>query len=143
MRTVCIVILLIPVVFALATLSAAMNLLTPATTEVARDVARFVNALVSLLLSLGMIKVAVGYHKFTKKCEQIRDRVRALKSGSSATANDLGTFKLFYEYHIARALAPAIPHLIWCLNENQLNQQFHFSDEPPPAVQDALKATTP
>jgi hypothetical protein len=87
------------------------------------SVARIVTAFLMLFLSLGLIKLALGYGSLSKNSgtsEQAADR--ALQA--STTLEELTAFKVMYDYHLNRAAGPLIPTWMWKLREAELNRTW-------------------
>jgi hypothetical protein len=87
------------------------------------SVARIVTAFLMLFLSLGLIKLALGYGSLSKNSgssEQAADR--ALHA--TTAAEELAAFKVMYDYHLNRAAGPPIPTWMWKLREGELNRTW-------------------
>ncbi len=84
--------------------------------------ARVATSALMLLLSLGTIKLTVGYHSFHNKAEKVEKHAeRLLMSGDTDV---MDAVKTFHEYHLARVVAPPMPDWIWRRNEKELNVLF-------------------
>jgi hypothetical protein len=82
------------------------------------SISRVVAALLTLILSLGLVKLIAGYFTFAKKSEQIENEA----IGQLAkTLSDVEAIRILQEYQIARASAPLIPDWIWRMRRPLLN----------------------
>ncbi len=87
--------------------------------EVLSSIGRVVTSVLMLVLSLGLIRLTLGYYAFSRKAQRAEERAgEFLKYGCS----DLDAVKLYNEYHLDRASAPLIPDWAWKLNQEHLNQ---------------------
>ena len=85
------------------------------------NVARIVTSLLMLFLSLGLIKLAIGYTCLNKSSASSEAAAeRALKEAPE----ELAAFKVMYDYHLNRAAGPLIPTWIWKLRRDELNQAW-------------------
>lgn len=76
-----------------------------------QSVSRTVAAALSLLVSLGLLRLTIGYSNFCKKSEQTEHKAGSqLKAG---TLDQIEAVKLWHEYQLSRASAPLIPDWIW------------------------------
>lgn len=83
------------------------------------SVGRVVTSGLILILSLGLIRLTVGYYQFGKKAEQSEREAIRLLSGESS---DLAAVKAWHEYHVSRAQAPLIPSVLWRYMNKDLNE---------------------
>lgn len=91
--------------------------------SVRTSVARIVTAFLMLFLSLGLIKLALGYASLSRNSgssEQAADR--ALQA--TTALEELAAFKIMYDYHLNRAAGPLIPTWMWRLREGELNRTW-------------------
>ena len=85
------------------------------------SIGRVVTSALMLVLSLGLIRLTVGYYNFAKKAEQAeRDAIRLLKSNP----DELDAVKAWQEYHVSRAAAPLIPSVLWRRMNKDLNEAW-------------------
>jgi formate/nitrite transporter FocA (FNT family) len=89
------------------------------TTQV--NVARIVSSVLMLLLSMGIIKLAIGYSSLGKNSTRSE---AAAERALETTPDELGAFKVISDYHLSRAVGPIIPTWIWRLREKNLNQTW-------------------
>ena len=73
------------------------------------NVARIVTGVLMLILSLGVIKLAISYGSLSKNSAE-------RNSGGTSTpsidpAEQLAAFKVMYDYHLSRAVGPIIANL--------------------------------
>lgn len=90
------------------------------TTQV--NVARIVTALLMLFLSLGLIKLAIGYSSLSKNSGSSE---AAAERALQTTPEELSAFKVMYDYHLNRAADPLIPTWIWKMRRDELNQTWN------------------
>lgn len=94
-------------------------------------VARIVTSVLLLVLSFGLIRLAVGYYSFAGRAGQVEEQAESLLRGKRINQTD--SIKLIYEYQLARASAPIIPEWIWKWRRNELNglwAEFRQKTEP-------------
>ncbi len=83
------------------------------------SIGRVVTSGLILILSLGLVRLTVGYYHFGKKAEQSeREAIRLLTSDS----DELAAVKAWHEYYVSRAEAPLIPSLLWRYMNKDLNE---------------------
>lgn len=82
------------------------------------SIGRVVTSGLILILSLGIVRLTVGYYQFGKKAEQAEREAIRLLSGDS---DELAAVKAWHEYHVSRAAAPLIPSLLWRYMNKDLN----------------------
>jgi len=85
------------------------------------NVARIVTAVLMLLLSMGIIKLAIGYSNLGKSSTRSE---AAAERALETTPDELRAFKVMSDYHLSRAAGPIIPTWIWQLREKDLNQTW-------------------
>lgn len=96
----------------IVSISSAMN------SEILSSIGRVVTSVLMLVLSLGLIRLMLGYYGFSRKAQRAEERVgECLKH----ECGDLEVVKLYNEYHLDRASAPLIPDWVWKLNQEHLN----------------------
>jgi hypothetical protein len=83
------------------------------------DVARVVTAVLSLGVSLGLVRFWVSYGRLHTRAAKIQEQAKSLRE---ATPTEADAIKLYAEYHLARASAPPIPTWVWTTNEKKLNR---------------------
>ncbi len=85
------------------------------------SIGRVVSSGLMLIVSLGLLRLCIGYYHFAKKAEQAeRDAIRLLNSG----ADNLEAVKAWHEYQVSRASAPLIPSSLWRYMNNDLNEAW-------------------
>lgn len=120
MATYCWTIMVIGVTGSFITLIIALQATSTHTVQV--NVAKFVTAFLMFFLSLGVVKVALGYSSLSKNSESSeRGADRALQS---AIPEELDAFKAVYDYHLNRAAGPLLPTWLWNLRKDELNQTW-------------------
>ena len=82
-------------------------------------IARVVTSVLTLVLSLGTVKLALAYGDFEKKSAKIEES--ASRSIHASEASEIDAIKTAHEYTLARACAPMIPEWIWQWNRDELN----------------------
>ncbi len=82
--------------------------------------ARLGVALLSLLPSLGVIKLITGYHSLSLSAGEITKKALAMQSNEEMTKQDV--VKLWLEYQAKRAAAPMMPGWVYWLNRKRLNE---------------------
>ena len=101
----------------IVSISTAMNL------EILSSIGRVVTSVLMLVLSLGLIRLTLGYYGFSRKAQRAEERAgECLKHG----CGDLEVVKLYNEYHLDRASAPLIPDWVWELNQEHLNDLWSY-----------------
>lgn len=81
---------------------------------------RVVCAVLSLIVSLGAVKLLSGYLGFARRSEQVEEATKVLM-GKTGGASETDAVKLTHDYQIARAASPMIPDLLWKLRRDALN----------------------
>lgn len=85
------------------------------------SIGRVVTSGLMLIVSLGFLRLTLGYYQFAKKAEQSeRDAIRLLGGNS----DELETVKAWHEYQVARAGAPLIPSRLWRHMNKDLNEAW-------------------
>ncbi len=105
----------------LAVLIAALQ--NTSTHSIQMSVARIVTAFLMLFLSLGLIKLALGYGSLSKNSgssEAAADRAL----NATTAPEELTAFKIMYDYHLNRAAGPLVPTWMWKLREGKLNRTW-------------------
>jgi hypothetical protein len=87
--------------------------------DIQTKTARLVIALLSLLPSLGVIKLVIGYYKFHQAASRVQEKAKQMAKGRPSQAE---TLKLVYEYQLARASAPLIPEWVYNRHQDELNK---------------------
>ena len=85
------------------------------------SVAKVVTAFLMLFLSLGLVKLALGYGSLSKNNESSE---KAADRALQAKPDELGAFKVLYDYHLHRAAGPLLPTWLWQMREKELNQTW-------------------
>lgn len=83
-------------------------------------VSRVVCAVLSLIVSLGAVKLISGYFGFARKSEQVEEATKVLMAKAGG-ASETDAVKLAHDYQIARAASPMIPDFLWKLRRDVLN----------------------
>lgn len=82
--------------------------------------ARVVTTVLTLLLSVGLVKLMIGYYGFSKKAARSEEAAERLLESRDTGQDD--ALKIVTEYHIARAGAPIIPTWLWKLRQAELSR---------------------
>lgn len=85
-------------------------------------IARVSTSFLMLLISLGTVKLTLGYYSFSIKAEKVEKHSDRLLNGRKFDLME--AVKTVHEYHLARLVAPPIPDWIWRKNEKELNKLF-------------------
>jgi ABC-type multidrug transport system fused ATPase/permease subunit len=97
----------------IASISSAMN------SEVLSSIGRVVTSVLMLVLSLGLVRLTLGYYGFSRKAQRAEERAgECLKH----ECGELEVIKLYNEYHLDRASTPLIPDWVWKFNQEHLNE---------------------
>ncbi|KAA5538589.1 hypothetical protein FYK55_27260 [Roseiconus nitratireducens] len=83
-------------------------------------ISRIVTSVLLLGLSLGLLRLAIGYFAFSARAEEIEKRAESLLNEKKL--NQTESIKLVHEYQLARASAPIIPEWIWKWRRKELNE---------------------
>jgi hypothetical protein len=93
------------------------------THTVQMSVARIVTGFLMLFLSLGIVKLALGYSGLSKNSASSEGAAdRALHA--TTTPEELAAFKIMYDYYLSRAVGPIIPTWMWEMRQDELNQTW-------------------
>lgn len=96
-----------------------VSISTAVNSEVLSSIGRVITSVLMLVLSLGLIRLTLGYYAFSRKAQRAEERAgECLKYG----CGNLDAVKLYNEYHLDRASAPLIPDWAWKLNQEYLNE---------------------
>jgi hypothetical protein len=74
-----------------------------------------------LFLSLGLVKLAFSYGSLSKNSESSE---KAADRALQARPDELGAFKVMYDYHLHRAAGPLLPTWLWKMRKDELNQTW-------------------
>jgi hypothetical protein len=119
MATYCWTTMVIGIIGSIVVLMTALQ--ATSTHNVQLSVARIVTGFLMLFLSLGIIKLALGYGSLSKNSGSSEGAAdRALQG----TPDQLAAFRVMYDYHLDRAAGPLIPTWIWDMREKELNQTW-------------------
>jgi hypothetical protein len=118
MSHICTTSLVLGVIGALVVLIIALQTLHEHTAQV--NAARIVTGFLMLLLSAGLIKLALGYSSLVKKAGASEGSAYRLLH--TQQPEQLDAFRVMYEYHVDRAAGLIIPTWIWKWRKNELNQ---------------------
>lgn len=88
--------------------------------DVLSNIGRAVTLVVVLVMSLGLIRLTVGYHNFSERSRDIEDYAeRLLRSGE---VDETQAIKVMHEYQLARAGSPMLPTFVWHMMRSSLDQ---------------------
>jgi hypothetical protein len=99
--------------------------------ELYPSLARVGTAILTLIPSLGMVKLITGYHGFATKAGQVEEQVKRL---GERQVSEITAMKVVFEYHLARAAAPPIPDWIFRSRQHELNQLWDEVRSPKPTT---------
>lgn len=119
MATYCWTVMVVGIIGSFITLIVALQATSTHTLQV--SVAKLVTAFLMLFLSLGLIKLALGYSSLSKNSDSSE---KAADRAQTGTADELGAFKVMYDYHLNRAAGPLLPTWLWKLRNDDLNQSW-------------------
>jgi hypothetical protein len=117
MAMICSVVLAALLVGSIATLSVSISTIRAFTSL--QTVSRVVTAVLSLIVSLGLVKLIVGYYGFGRTAERIERIAAGLLKPKRV--DQIEAIKLLHEYQVARAAAPHLPEWIWKMRQPTLN----------------------
>jgi hypothetical protein len=86
--------------------------------ELLAGVGRVVTAVLMLILSLGLVRLTLGYYAFNRKAQRAEERANELLRHG---CEEIEAVKLYNDYHLDRAVAPLVPDQVWRWNQSQLN----------------------
>ena len=106
-----------------ATLGSLLILVTTVGTlqsfEVRASVGRVVTAVLMLAVSLGLVRLTLGYYDFSPRAHRTEERATEFLKGG---CTEIDAIKLYNDYHLDRAVAPLVPDRVWKWNRDQLNE---------------------
>ena len=117
MWRICLTVLILGVVAAIAVLLIALQ--TVGQPDARASVAKIVTALLMFLLSMGLIRLTVGFYGLAQNAGRSEAAATGLIQAGHPELVD--AIKIMNEYHVARACGPIIPTWIWKLRRNELN----------------------
>jgi hypothetical protein len=117
----CAVVLVVSALFAIGTLIVALH--TSGSADTTDVISRVVTSLITLVLSLGTVRLMLGYYAFGRKAGRVEDSAERLLG--TANIEQIDAVKLMSEYHVARATAPVIPTWIWKAKREELNRLWN------------------
>ena len=120
MATYCWTIMVIGLIGAVITLIVALQATSVHTAQV--NVARMVTAFLMLFLSFGVIKLTLGYSSLSKNSDS--NEKAADRALQTASLEELGAFKVMYDYHLNRAGGALLPTWLWNMRKDDLNQTW-------------------
>lgn len=83
------------------------------------SIGRSVTSVLMIVLSLGLLRLTIGYFGFKEKAQRAEKRAtELLKDGG----NETEAIKLYAEYHLDRAAAPLVPDSVYRWNKKKLNE---------------------
>lgn len=86
---------------------------------VRESISKVVASILSLVISLGMLRLVIGYWNFHSKAETIERSTAYLLE--QPDIDEITVLKQLHEYQIARASAPPIPNWLWERRKAVLN----------------------
>jgi hypothetical protein len=91
-------------------------------TSVGVAAAKCVSATLLFLISVGILRAWLSYHRFSQKSEQIDGEASRLLAGAEPDSCDAQ--RLLAEYQLTRASAPLIPTWVWRIRRDHLNKNW-------------------
>ena len=135
MGTICWAIVCIGVIISFVSLIVTLQGTGDHTAQV--NAARIVTAFLMLFLSLGIVKLAIGYSSLSKNSASSEAAAERMLHAKDAI-NELDAFKVMYEYHLGRAVGPIIPTWLWKLRQEHLDRTWKelrgYRGRTPPAT---------
>ncbi len=92
---------------------------TISNSDVLSSIGRSVTFVLMVVLSLGLLRLTIGYFRFKEKADRAERRADNLLKND---CNETEAIKLYAEYHLDRAAAPLVPDCIYRWNETKLNE---------------------
>jgi hypothetical protein len=106
-----------------ATLGSLLILVTTVGTlqnfEVLASVGRVVTAVLMFAVSLGLVRLTLGYYDFGQRAHRTEQRATEFLRGG---CTEIDAIKLYNDYHLDRAVAPLVPDRVWKWTRDQLNE---------------------
>jgi hypothetical protein len=99
-----------------------LSAITLGGTSVGVAAAKCVAATLLFLISVGILRAWLSYHRFNQKSEQIDGEASRLLAGGEPDSCDAQ--RLLAEYQLARASAPLIPTWVWRFHRAHLNKNW-------------------
>lgn len=87
--------------------------------QILSSLGRIVTSALTLVFSLNLFRLVLGYHNFSVKAGQIEKSTENLLASQNVQESE--AIKLMSEYQIARASAPLIPTWLWNRMADELN----------------------
>ena len=119
MATYCWTAMILGIIISFVVLIVALQATSTHSTQV--NVAKLVTAFLMLFLSLGLVKLALGYGGLSKNSESSE---KAADRALQAKPDELGAFKVMYDYHLHRAAGPLLPTWLWKMLKDELNRTW-------------------
>jgi hypothetical protein len=110
---------IVGLILSIETVYTAATPTTATTTLTLPPVGRLVTAILMLVVSLGVIRLALGYFNFYRKAHTVEETADRILHGTDCSTED--ALKVIQEYHLARAAAPSLPNWLWKLRRDALN----------------------
>jgi hypothetical protein len=106
----------------LATVGSLLVLVTAVGTlqnfEVLASVGRMVTAVLMLSVSLGLVRLTLGYYNVNQKAHRVEQQASEYLKYQ---CTEIDGIKLYNDYHLVRAVAPLVPDRVWSWNRDKLN----------------------
>lgn len=88
--------------------------------DVLSNIGRAVTSVVVLVMTLGLIRLTVGYHDFSERSREVEDYAERLLR--SKEVDEAQAIKIMHEYQLARAGSPMLPTFVWRMMQPSLDQ---------------------
>jgi len=88
--------------------------------DVLSNIGRAVTSVVVLVMTLGLIRLTVGYHDFSERSREVEDYAERLLR--SKEVDEAQAIKIMHEYQLARAGSPMLPTFVWRMMQPALDQ---------------------
>ena len=119
MATYCWTAMILGIIISFVVLIVALQATSTHSTQV--NAAKMVTAFLMFFLSLGLVKLAFGYGSLSKNSESSE---KAADRALQAKPDELGAFKVMYDYHLHRAAGPLLPTWLWKMLKDELNRTW-------------------
>lgn len=88
--------------------------------DVLSNIGRAVTSVVVLVMTLGLIRLTVGYHDFSERSREVENYAERLLR--SKEVDEAQAIKVMHEYQLARAGSPMLPTFVWRMMQSSLDQ---------------------
>jgi len=94
---------------------------------------KLVIAALNVVLSFGILRLRLGYHKAADTARAVEQTADALKKRYTGdpSFSEVEAVRSYHTYQLARASAPLIPDSVYRWFRNDLNQRWDRRNAPP------------